>query len=319
MTDKKALFIGRWQPFHYGHYWLIKQKLDQNVPVLVAVRDVQPDEHNPFTTSQTVSMIQKVFHGQDVHVMPIPDIESVNYGHDVGYDVIEHQPPEDLKTISATQIRDFVKKNIDTWKELVPPIIHDEVEQFLGVPAFDIPPKVIWLYGLPASGKTTLANKLKSQMQEKGIPVINLDGDEIRSGLNNDLGFSHQDRYENIRRIAQAAKLFTARGYNVIVSAITPRKIFRDLAKEILGTALIDVFVQCPITVCEKRDPKGLYKKVREGKIQHFTGISDPFELSFSTLEVRTEHSTPEQCVQLIFAEFNKQRHKPQDTATEKK
>src|ERR1035437_102327 len=107
-----ALFIGRWQPFHYGHHWLISQKLGVGVPCLIAVRDILPDEKNPFTTEQTVIMIRSVFEKMPVgmvQVIVIPNIESVNYGRGVGYAIVEHTPPENVKVISATKIRNSIK------------------------------------------------------------------------------------------------------------------------------------------------------------------------------------------------------------------
>jgi cytidyltransferase-like protein len=110
--DKKyAIFIGRYQPYHYGHINLVQQKLEQGIPALIMVRDIEPDEKNPFTTEQTVSMIEK-YHkskGDDVKVIIIPDIESVNFGRGVGYDIIEHIPPQEVSDISATKIREQLR------------------------------------------------------------------------------------------------------------------------------------------------------------------------------------------------------------------
>ena len=125
------MFIGRWQPFHNGHKWLIGQKLDQGVPILIAVRDVPPDEKNPFTTPQTVEMIRKVYEGQDVMVISISDVESVNYGRGVGYEINEHIPPKDIGFISATIIRNFILSDDDSWKKNVDSSIHDLVEGYL--------------------------------------------------------------------------------------------------------------------------------------------------------------------------------------------
>jgi len=119
MSKKRAVFIGRFQPFHYGHEWLVRQKLDQGIPVLVMVRDVEPDEYNPFSTNETVNMVRVAFMGEDVNVMIIPDIESVNWGRGVGYETNEFKPPEDIKRISATDIRDKIKAGDDSWKECV--------------------------------------------------------------------------------------------------------------------------------------------------------------------------------------------------------
>ena len=129
--EKKALFIGRWQPFHNGHRWLIDKKLAEGIPCLVAVRDIPPDVRNPFTTKQTVLMLQTVFSGENVDVIVIPDIESVNYGRGVGYEVNEHIPPKDVGFISATSIRDQIKLGKDDWKKNVDPKIHDQIIQMM--------------------------------------------------------------------------------------------------------------------------------------------------------------------------------------------
>lgn len=129
---KRAMFIGRWQPFHNGHKWLINQKLSEGKPILIAVRDIPPDEKNPFTTEQTVEMIQEVYREQDVEVVCIPDIESVNYGRGVGYEVNEHVPPQNIGFISATNIRNNIKENNNSWRENVDSSIHDSVIKYLG-------------------------------------------------------------------------------------------------------------------------------------------------------------------------------------------
>ena len=129
---KRAMFIGRWQPFHNGHKWLINQKLSEGKPILIAVRDIPPDEKNPFTTEQTVEMIQEVYSEQDVEVVCIPDIESVNYGRGVGYEINEHVPPQNIGFISATGIRNNIKESNNSWRENVDSSIHDLVEKYLG-------------------------------------------------------------------------------------------------------------------------------------------------------------------------------------------
>ena len=128
-SKKYAIFVGRYQPYHFGHIELIQQKLKEGIPVLIMIRDIEPDEKNPFTTEQTVSMIEK-YHkskGDDVKVIIIPDIESVNFGRGVGYEVNEYLPPKDVASISATGIRNCIKNKDDYWKKLVDPIIQDDV------------------------------------------------------------------------------------------------------------------------------------------------------------------------------------------------
>jgi len=132
--DKKyAIFVGRYQPYHYGHINLIQQKLDEGVPVLIMVRDIEPDEKNPFTTEQTVSMIEKYHNskGDDVKVMIIPDIESVNYGRGVGYEINEYRPTEEIGFISATKIRESIKEGNNSWREMVDESIQGDVENYL--------------------------------------------------------------------------------------------------------------------------------------------------------------------------------------------
>jgi cytidyltransferase-like protein len=128
---RRALFIGRWQPFHNGHRWLIDQKLSKGTPCLVAVRDIPPDAKNPFTTAQTVEMLKTAFRNEDVIIMTVPDIESVNYGRGVGYEINEHAPPKDVGFISATEIREKISNNDESWKRLVDKSIHDSVKLFL--------------------------------------------------------------------------------------------------------------------------------------------------------------------------------------------
>jgi len=132
--NKYAVFIGRYQPYHRGHIELIEQKLNEGRPVLIMVRDIPPDEKNPFTTQQTVRMISK-YHMAKGHknfkVMAIPDIESVNWGRGVGYEMNEFEPPENIGWISATGIRNSIKEKNDDWRELVDESIQDDVESYL--------------------------------------------------------------------------------------------------------------------------------------------------------------------------------------------
>ena len=128
---KRALFIGRWQPFHNGHKWLIDQKLSQGQPILIAVRDIPPDEKNPLTTGETLNILNAAYAGQDVQVISIPDIESVNYGRGVGYEINEFVPPEDVGYISATDIRNQIRSGDEGWKSNVDDSVHDLVEKYL--------------------------------------------------------------------------------------------------------------------------------------------------------------------------------------------
>lgn len=138
---------------------------------------------------------------------------------------------------------------------------------------------VLWLTGLSASGKSSIAYELERRLFAQRIQAYVLDGDNLRHGLNRDLGFTSEDRSENIRRTAEAAKLMVDVGVIVIVSLISPYQADRQLARVLFDEGeFIEVYVNCPLLICEERDPKGLYKKAREGTISNFTGISAPYE-----------------------------------------
>jgi adenylylsulfate kinase len=159
--------------------------------------------------------------------------------------------------------------------------------------------KVIWLTGLSGSGKTTLARNIEMDLNKRGFLTQILDGDNVRTGINNNLGFSEEDRIENIRRIAEVTKLFIDCGIICINSFISPTKEIRQLAKNIIGEDnFIEIYVNTPLEVCEARDIKGLYKKAREGKIKNFTGIDAPFEPPENPdVEIKTEEMSLEDSV----------------------
>jgi adenylylsulfate kinase len=138
---------------------------------------------------------------------------------------------------------------------------------------------VLWFTGLSACGKSTIANTVDHILHSRGKHTFVLDGDNIRLGLNKNLGFSAEDRAENIRRIGEVAKLFTESGAIALTAFISPYKADRNAVRALLGPGeFIEIFVQASVETCEKRDPKGLYKKARAGEIKNFTGISDPYE-----------------------------------------
>ncbi|MCR9090385.1 adenylyl-sulfate kinase [Algiphilus sp.] len=140
-------------------------------------------------------------------------------------------------------------------------------------------PCILWFTGLSGSGKSTLANALEGELFRFGHHSYLLDGDNVRHGLNKDLGFSDADRVENIRRIGEVAKLFVDAGMIVLTAFISPFRSDRDLVRHLVGDGqFIEVHVKAPLEVCESRDPKGLYRKARAGEIKHFTGIDSPYE-----------------------------------------
>lgn len=161
---------------------------------------------------------------------------------------------------------------------------------------------VLWFTGLSGSGKSTVANAVAQKLYESGIRNYCLDGDNIRHGLNKDLGFSDEDRTENIRRIGEVSKLFVDSGQVVLTAFISPFIADRELVRHLLEEdEFIEVFVNCPLEECEKRDPKGLYDKARKGLIPDFTGIHSPYEEPLQPeIIVNTGESTVEECVEQI-------------------
>ncbi|PKD16836.1 adenylylsulfate kinase [Salegentibacter salinarum] len=161
---------------------------------------------------------------------------------------------------------------------------------------------VVWFTGLSGSGKSTLANLVEKKLFETGIKTFSLDGDNIRSGLNKDLRFSADDRKENLRRIAEVAKLFIESGTVVIASFISPLKKDREYLKKTIGRQnFIEVFVNTSLDECERRDVKGLYKKARAGEIKNFTGIDAPYEKPENPdLEIKTEEENLEDALKRI-------------------
>jgi bifunctional enzyme CysN/CysC len=163
-------------------------------------------------------------------------------------------------------------------------------------------PRCIWFTGLSGSGKSTIANLLEKRLHIDGRHTYILDGDNIRHGLNRDLGFTEADRVENIRRVAEVAKLMVDAGLIVIVSFISPFKSERRMARELFTDGeFIEVFVDTPLEVCENRDPKGLYAKARRGELKNFTGIDSEYEPPEKPeVHLNNFNETPEDCVEQI-------------------
>ena len=157
---------------------------------------------------------------------------------------------------------------------------------------------ILWYTGLSGAGKSTLANKVEEKLFERGMHTYVLDGDNIRHGLNKGLGFSTDDRRENIRRIGEVAKLFVDAGAFVSTAFISPYREDRDMVRQLVKDGeFIEIFVNAPLEICEERDPKGLYKKARAGEIKHFTGIDDPYEAPENAeLIIYTGAKTLEEC-----------------------
>jgi adenylylsulfate kinase len=169
---------------------------------------------------------------------------------------------------------------------------------------------VLWFTGLSGSGKSTIANAVSGELYRQGINEYVLDGDNIRHGLNRDLGFSDDDRTENIRRIGEVAKLFVDSGAVVTTAFISPFRADRDQVRELFEAGeFIEVFVDCPLEECEQRDPKQLYAKARRGEIKDFTGIDSPYETPNSPeIVLRSDLLSVEEAVQQIFG-YLKDKH----------
>jgi adenylylsulfate kinase len=168
----------------------------------------------------------------------------------------------------------------------------------------------VWLTGLSGSGKSTIAVELERWLWDRGVRAYILDGDNIRHGLNKNLGFSPTDRTENIRRIGEVAKLFTDAGMVAITAFISPYRADRDQVRALMQPGdFVEVLVDCPVEVCEQRDVKGLYKKARAGQIPEFTGISAPYEAPLSPeLTIHTESQSVDESVRQIIGYLQEKR-----------
>lgn len=295
-----SLFIGRYQPWHEGHATIMKKVLEEGKNIVIALRDTPVTSTDPLTIEERLHIIRNYWRNTSyekrVKIIIIPDIEEVCYGRKVGWGIRKIDIDPELEKISATQIR----KDIDTFQETVKKS-QEEIAQT---------PKCLWLTGLSASGKTTIARALVETLKERGHNPVNLDGDDLRNGLCSDLGFSDRDRNENLRRAAHVAKILADSGHIVITSFISPMHSQREFARRVFetgkGLGLVEIFVLCPLSVCERRDPKGLYKKARKGLIPDFTGISAPYEIPETPdLVVDTSAMEVNQCVKKIIERFH--------------
>lgn len=194
---------------------------------------------------------------------------------------------------------DKTEKNL-TWQNL--DITRELREQRLKQTAV-----TVWMTGLSGAGKSTIANEVEKRLFAEGKHTMLLDGDNVRMGLNKNLGFGEADRVENIRRVAEVSKLINDAGIIVLASFISPFHQDRRNAKEIIGDRFIEVYVSTPLEECEKRDKKGLYKKAREGALSDFTGISSPYEIPQNPdIVVDTSRHSIEESVDLVLSGIKK-------------
>ncbi|MDN3378629.1 MULTISPECIES: adenylyl-sulfate kinase [unclassified Pseudoalteromonas] len=171
-------------------------------------------------------------------------------------------------------------------------------------------PAILWFTGFSGSGKSTVANALESALNQQGIHTYLLDGDNVRHGLCKDLGFSDEDRIENIRRVGETAKLMVDAGLLVLTAFISPFRAERDMVRDLVDDGeFIEVFIDTPLDVCESRDPKGLYKKARAGEIKHFTGIDSDYQIPNSPeIILDTSKNSLDQSVQELIAYLKQQQ-----------
>lgn len=162
----------------------------------------------------------------------------------------------------------------------------------------------LWLTGMSGAGKSTIANAIEQSLHAQGVRTYLLDGDNLRLGLNQDLGFTEEDRQENVRRVAHVANLFVDAGVVVLAALISPFQADRATARQLFDDdSFVEIHVNCPVEVCEARDPKGLYRKAKAGLIQKFTGVSSPYEIPLhAEITLNTSTSTVDACVSEVIA-----------------
>jgi adenylylsulfate kinase len=290
---KRAVFVGRWSPFHKGHMSIMKEKIDRGIPLLIFVRDT---DYDIYPAQLRKRMIEAAMAKAKVNakVEIIDDIESINYGRGVGYEVNEVDVEEDVKKISATEIRNRISNGDDSWREMMVPGADTVLHNYLSKKGV-----VVWLTGLSGAGKTTVANSVWDELKKLGIRTERLDGDILRENVTKSLGFSKEDRLENLRRASFLAKLLARNGVVVLASFITPyNEIQEEIRSDIEKQAqFVETYVNASIDECIKRDPKGNYKKALAGKIKGYTGIDDPFEAPKSPeIVLDTENTSVREC-----------------------
>ena len=273
-SGKYALFIGM------DHPRLIETALASGDQVCIALAGADGGEQNPVALAQQRASIARVY-GERVRVVELPAIKSIQLSRQAGYDIaIEGHSPVQSGASRACG--------------------NDGVGN-----------STIWFTGLPCAGKSTLAQKVKERLDARGVRSVYLDADEIRTTLSKDLGFSAEDRRENLRRVAHVARMFNDNGNVVLASFVSPTEAYRAMIKEIIGRITL-VFVKCSLSVCEQRDVKGMYKKARNGQLSKFTGVSDLFEDPVCPdIVVDTERGSVEACAREILRAWEKERRTP--------
>jgi len=290
---KRAVFVGRWSPFHKGHLSIMDEKIKAGIPLLIFVRDTHYDIY-PAQLRKRMIEAAMAKAKVDAKVEVIDDIESINYGRGVGYEVNAVDVDEKVKKISATEIRNKISDGDESWRDMMVPGADNVLHNYLSKKGV-----VVWLTGLSAAGKTTVANEVHDDLKRRGIRTERLDGDILRENVTKNLGFSKEDRLENLRRASFLAKLLARNGVVVLASFITPyNSIQKEIREDIENQAhFVETYVNASIKECIKRDPKGNYKKALKGAIKNYTGIDDPFEPPVNhEIELDTENTSVKEC-----------------------
>jgi len=294
---KRAIYVGRFSPFHKGHLAIMKKKIEQGVPLLILVRDTHYDIYPPLMRKRMIEAAMAKLKA-DAKVMIIDDIESINYGRGVGYEVNEMDVPEDVKMISATEIRGRIEKNDNSWKEFIPEGADKVLKDYLSDNGV-----VVWFTGLPKAGKSTISKKVSFELEKLGIKAEQLDSKVLRKTISKDLGFSKEDRDKNLERAMYTAQMLSRNGAVVLCSFITPYKNQRQQIRKELekyGTFVL-VYVNSSIENCKERDTEGLYERAEKGELKHFTGVSDPFdEPDDADIVLDTDNMKIEDCAKAL-------------------
>ena len=268
---KRAIFIGRWSPFHKGHLAIMQEKIDKGIPLLILVRHSYYDIYPPMLRKRMIEAAMSKLK-VDTKVMIIDDIESVNFGRGVGYDINEIKVAKGIQKVSATQIRSLIEKKDNSWKNLMPEGAAKVLEDYLKDTGI-----IVWFTGLPKSGKSTIARLVAERFDEIGRRTERIDSKFLRKTISKDLGFEKEDRDKNIERAMHVAKILARNGTVVLCSFITPYEKQRTRNRKELKDKYIEVFVKATVKRCKERDEE-LYKDAADGKIPLFTGISDKYE-----------------------------------------
>jgi adenylylsulfate kinase len=271
---KRAIFVGRFCPFHKGHLAIMQKKIDEGKPLLIFVRDTHYDIYSAKLRKR---MIEACMHKLkvDAKVLIIDDIESINYGRGVGYEVNEIKVDESIQNISATEIRKRIDLNDNSWKDMMAPAADKILEDYLQNKGI-----VVWFTGLPSSGKSSLANSVSDYFRNLGLKIENLDSNVIREKIGYDLGFSNEDRLKSLERAVFISKLLSRNGVLVLSSFITPLESMRSEIRDEISkeSRFVEIYVKADIDSCKKRDKKGMYEKAEKGLIKDFTGVNSEFE-----------------------------------------